>query len=101
MRGLVVAVGLVLSFGGTSVRTLAQCAMCGTALQGQDDPIRAAIGWSVAFLMLMPFTLFSSIGMWLYLAYRRTRAEQVAASLLPFNAGETGDLTVTVKEDIR
>ena len=75
--------------------------MCGTALQGQDDPLRSAIGWSVAFLMLMPFTLFSSIGVWLYLAYRRAQAEQSPAPLIPFRAGGTGIRTETVKEDIR
>jgi hypothetical protein len=100
-RWLMVAVGLILAFGGTSVRALAQCAMCGTALQGQDDPIRSAIGWSVAFLMLMPFTLFSSIGVWLYLAFRRARAQQLPAPLLAFRAGGTENPTETVKEDIR
>ena len=77
---------------------LAQCAMCGTALSSPDDPLRSAIGWSVLFMMAMPFTLFGSIGLWLFLAFRQSRGKLPVAAMLPFQEKRGVDERVAFKE---
>ncbi len=76
----------------------AQCAMCGTALSSPDDPLRSAIGWSVLFLIAMPFTLFGSIALWLFLAFRQSRTQLPLAAMLPFREESGVDEWVPIKE---
>ncbi len=53
-------------------RALAQgCAMCGTALQDQSDPLVSSFNASILFMMSMPFTLFFSVAGWLLFRHRR------------------------------
>jgi len=40
---------------------LAQCAMCGTALQGENDPIARGLFWSVLFLISLPYTIVGGV----------------------------------------
>ena len=47
------------------------CAMCGTALQAQDDPLARSISASVLFMMSMPFAVFFSVAGWLVYRHRR------------------------------
>lgn len=54
------------------------CAMCGTALLG-DDPVTRAFTWSVLFLMAAPYTIVGAVGTWLYLNHRRSAVRHRAA----------------------
>jgi hypothetical protein len=47
------------------------CAMCRTALDGQNDPLTQAFNTSVLFLMAMPYLIVGTVGGWFYLAARR------------------------------
>jgi len=62
-------------------RALAQgCAMCGTALKDQQDPLTRSISASTLFMMSMPFFLFFSVAGWLVLMFRRAdRSPEVGA----------------------
>lgn len=83
--GLAVAVSAVASW---PVQALAQgCAMCRTALDGQDDPLVGAFNTSVLFLMVMPYAVVAFVGGWIYLEVRRQAAlrmeREAAAALAP------------------
>jgi hypothetical protein len=55
-------------------QALAQgCAMCRTAVDGQDDPLSRGISHSVIFMIAMPFAVFFSGAGWLFLTHRRAR----------------------------
>lgn len=47
------------------------CAMCRTAVEGQNDPLARALSSSTLFFMAMPFVVAASVGGWLFLAFRR------------------------------
>jgi hypothetical protein len=47
------------------------CPVCIDALGG---PGADAFGWSVLFLMAMPYLVVGSVGVWLYSAYRRRQS---------------------------
>ena len=82
---------VVLAAGWLTVgEVLAQCAMCGTALSSQEDPLTRGILWSALFLVAMPFALFGSISGWLYLAYRRAHPREARARLLSFRNPPSG-----------
>ena len=69
----VAALGLVAS-AATSwpAQALAQgCAMCKTALEGQNDPLADAINVSVLFMMAMPYAIVGTVGAWIYWNARR------------------------------
>lgn len=60
-------------------RALAQgCAMCGSALLG-DDPVTRAFSWSVLFLMAAPYTIVGAVATWLFLNHRRSAVRHRAA----------------------
>jgi hypothetical protein len=62
-------------------RVLAQgCAMCRTALPGQNDPLGAAFNTSILFMMAMPYLIVGSVGGWIYLASRRRHDPTLTAS---------------------
>jgi len=62
------------------------CAMCRTAIDGQDDPLSRGISKSVIFMICMPFAVFFSAAGYLYVfnrkanAARRTEASAPAAA---------------------
>ncbi|HZE89308.1 MAG TPA: hypothetical protein VE404_07165 [Verrucomicrobiae bacterium] len=57
------------------------CAMCRTAVEGQDDPLTRGLGHSVMFMVSMPFAVFFSAAGWLVLSSRKARnAARFAAS---------------------
>ena len=63
---------------GVVTRAAAQsCAMCGSALA--DDPLGRAFSWSILFLMAAPYTIVGSVGIWLFLTYRRAATRRRAA----------------------
>jgi hypothetical protein len=67
-----------LALAGAAGRAAAQsCAMCGSALA--DDPLGRAFSWSILFLMAAPYTVVGTVGIWLFLTYRRARSRQRAA----------------------
>lgn len=76
--------GLVLL--GSPEKAAAQgCAMCRTALAG-DDPLSQGIFWSVLLLMSAPFVVAGSIGGWLFYQYRRAHSSpRRPASVLPLH----------------
>lgn len=50
---------------------VAQCAMCGTALQDGDDPLRDSVASSALFMASMPFALFATVAGWILWRTRR------------------------------
>ena len=54
------------------------CAMCGSALLG-DDPVTRAFSWSVLFLMAAPYTIVGVVATWLVLNHRRNTVRHRAA----------------------
>lgn len=60
----------------------AQCAMCGTALQGSEDPLSRGMFWSVAFLISLPYTIVAAFVVGILWTSRRARAAR-AAGFLP------------------
>lgn len=58
---------------GWPAEALAQgCAMCRTALEGQQgDPLTQAFNTSALFLMAMPYTVVGTFGVWIFLTSRR------------------------------
>src|SRR5213594_341979 len=69
--GVVTLVSLFLS----PASALAQgCAMCRTAVEGQDDPLTRGLSHSVLFMVSMPFAVFFSAAGWLYVSHRRAKA---------------------------
>jgi hypothetical protein len=49
----------------------AQCAMCGTAIQGQDDPLARGLFWSVVFLISLPYTIVGGLVLTFIVLHRR------------------------------
>lgn len=47
------------------------CAMCRTAVEGQDDPLARALSASTLFLVAMPFAVVASVGGWILFSLRR------------------------------
>ena len=76
---LAILAGLVLCLLPGQV--LAQgCAMCGTALKDQQDPLTRSISASTLFMMSMPFFLFFSVAGWLVYMFRRAdRSREIGA----------------------
>ncbi len=71
-RGLV-ALGLIVVavLAIVPADALAQgCAMCKTALDGPLDPTSEAFSISVLFLMVTPYTILGTLGVWMYLSAR-------------------------------
>jgi hypothetical protein len=65
----------------TTVDAWAQgCAMCGSAFTA-DDPTSRAFGWSIAFLIAMPYTVFAVVAGWLVVAHRRRGRRAAVISL--------------------
>ncbi|MBI3450015.1 MAG: hypothetical protein HY049_14005 [Acidobacteria bacterium] len=57
------------------------CAMCRTAVEGQDDPLTRGLSHSVLFMVSMPFAVFFSAAGWLVLSNRKARnAARLAAA---------------------
>ncbi|MEA2626576.1 MAG: hypothetical protein QOD06_2621 [Candidatus Binatota bacterium] len=48
-----------------------QCAMCGTAIQGQDDPLARGLFWSVVFLISLPYTIVGGLVLTFVILHRR------------------------------
>jgi len=72
--GVVALVSLCIS----SAPALAQgCAMCRTAVEGQDDPLTRGLSRSVLFMVSMPFAVFFSAAGWLYVTHRRAKAATI------------------------
>ena len=46
------------------------CAMCRTAVEGQDDALSRALSASTLFLLAMPFAVVASVGGWLFFSLR-------------------------------
>jgi hypothetical protein len=59
----------------------AQCAMCGTAIQGSEDPLANGIFWSVLFLISLPYAIVGSFVVGLVWAYRRAKLRRERAPL--------------------
>lgn len=70
------------------------CAMCGTAFT-PDDPTTRAFGWSILFLIAMPYTLFGVVTGWLVVAHRRRvrRAAVIALRAAPVPDEPEGGLS--------
>jgi hypothetical protein len=47
------------------------CAMCRTAVEGQDDALARALSSSTLFLLAMPFAVVISLGGWIFFSLRR------------------------------
>lgn len=58
----------------------AQCAMCGTAVQG-DDPLARGILWSVIFLISLPYAIVGTFVLALFWLSRRERLHRESAPL--------------------
>ncbi len=56
------------------------CAMCRTAVDGQDDPLSRGISHSVIFMIAMPFAVFFSGAGWLFITHRRAKAAALRES---------------------
>jgi len=91
---LAVAVTALLS----SPESLAQgCAMCRTALNGDQDPLARAISVSAVFMISMPFMIFASIAGWIVMNVRkagREEAERLQSGPAPED-GEPPDSNLT------
>ena len=93
-----VAVATV-GFLATAARVGAQsCAMCGAAF-GADDPVGRAFSWSILFLMAAPYTVVGSIGLWLFLTYRRAQRRQRGA-VIAFGRGRAALPTPGLEGDL-
>ena len=57
---------------------LAQCAMCGTALQGSEDPLTRGMLWSVAVLISLPYTIVAVFVVGIFWTSRRAKAARAA-----------------------
>jgi len=72
-------IGMVLAVAWTgflaSPEIFAQCAMCRTALNGDQDPLAKAISISVAFMVSMPFMVVASIAGWIVMSIRKAGRE--------------------------
>jgi hypothetical protein len=64
------AAGLV---GLDVTRALAQCAMCGTAVQQPDDPLSAGLFWSVVFLISLPYSIVGGFVATLFWIHHRSK----------------------------
>ena len=73
-RGTIGVVALMaLTLALVPGQALAQgCAMCGTALQDESDPLVSSLNASILFMMSMPFMLFFSVAGWLFYRHHRT-----------------------------
>ena len=76
--GAITVVGLLLSAGPA----LAQCAMCGTALQDTDGPLTRGIFWSVVFLISLPYSIVAAFISFLYWRSRQARIAERARPAL-------------------
>jgi hypothetical protein len=87
-RRLTVALAALAATAMLPADALAQgCAMCRTALQGQDDPLAVAINTSILFLVTMPYLIVGTVGGWIYLQTRRQAAGLVEPGA-PADAGQ-------------
>jgi len=76
---------LVAALMGAAVGTLVQtlpatvvaqgCAMCATAVDG-DDPLARGLNISILFMLSMPFVLVGSVGAWFAYMYWRGHARR-------------------------
>ena len=57
----------------------AQCAMCGTAVQG-EDPLARGILWSVVFLISLPYAIVGAFVIGLFRLSRRERLHRESTS---------------------
>lgn len=57
------------------------CAMCRTALNGDQDPLARAISLSAVFMLSMPFMIFASIAGWIVITIRRADRENAEGAL--------------------
>ena len=80
-RGRTIAIvwGMLLASAGPA---LAQCAMCGTALQDQDGPLQRGIFWSVVFLISLPYSIVGGFIAYLYWRSRKVRSQETVRPLL-------------------
>ena len=69
-RLLATACGAVLIAPAVSA---AQCAMCGTAIQGENDPLARGLFWSVVFLRSLPYTIVGGLILPFVILHRRAR----------------------------
>lgn len=60
---------------------LAQCAMCGTAIQSPDEPLARGLFWSVLFLISLPYTIVAGFIAAIAWGMRRSRRAQSAPHL--------------------
>lgn len=81
-----------------SPEALAQgCAMCRTAVEGQDDPLTRGLSHSVLFMISMPFAVFFSAAGWLFFSHRKAKAAGRIEEPPPAagSGNPAGDTTVT------
>ncbi|MFQ5700360.1 MAG: hypothetical protein ACE5HU_00770 [Acidobacteriota bacterium] len=74
-RGWAVVATAVVGWLASPANVLAQCAMCGTALQDKADPLAQSIRSSILFMASMPFVLFLTVAGWLVYRFRRPHGE--------------------------
>jgi hypothetical protein len=81
---------------GRAPEVLAQgCAMCASALAG-DDALGRAFNWSILVLMAAPYTVAGVVAGWIVYAHRRTSGRRRAAVIdlarvqRPAPAGRSG-----------
>jgi hypothetical protein len=99
MKALAGAVAVpVTSLLLSSREALAQgCAMCRTAVEGQDDPLTRGLSHSVLFMVSMPFAVFFSAAGWLVISNIRAKAAlpMEGPSPAPEAGPSAGEPTVT------
>ena len=72
--------GALLLLGVLVRSAAAQCAMCGTAVSG-EDPLARGILWSVIFLISLPYTIVGAFIVGIAWAARRARFRREHAPL--------------------
>jgi hypothetical protein len=75
----------------------AQCAMCGTAIQG-DDPLARGILWSVLFLISLPYAI---VGAFVFTLFRLSRRERLRRENAPLHLVGGLGLVTGRKENVK
>jgi len=82
-----------------SAAKLCACPTCKDSIGPGDENLAQAYGWSIVFMMAMPFLIFGSLGTYLYIEIRRARRLQAAAESQAAMAVAVSEQQVSVEEE--